>query len=82
MRINIAVATDQNYMRQTYILITSILEVSNTDDCYFFNIVTDKDVPVKSEETLRSLMQKYSHAHIRFIQMSEQAGSRDRKSVV
>lgn len=76
MRINIAVATDQNYIRQTYILITSILEASNTDDCYFFNIMTDKDVPVESEETLRFLMQKYSHAHIRFIQMSEQAGSR------
>lgn len=75
MRINIAVATDQNYVRQTYILFTSILEASNTEDHYFFYIMADKDVSVESEDLLRSITQKYLHACICFLQINEQRGN-------
>ncbi len=72
MRINVAVATDQNYVRQTYILITSIMEASNAEDRYCFYIMADKDVSAKSEELLQSLTQKYLHACIHFLQINEQ----------
>lgn len=72
MKMNIAMATDRNYVRQTYILITSILEVSNTADRYYFYILADKDVPVKWEEILRAMIQKYAHACIYFVQIDKQ----------
>lgn len=74
MRINIAVATDQNYVRQTYVLITSVMEVSNSEDHYFFYILADKDVSVESEELLRTITQKYLHACIHFLHVNEQRG--------
>lgn len=80
MRINIAVATDQNYVRQTYILITSILEASNIEDHYFFYILADKDVSLKSEELLCSIMQKYFHACVHFMQINEQSDNQMRKA--
>lgn len=72
MKINIAIGTDENYVKQSCVLIKSIMEAAKEDCKYEFYILIDKDVSVKSKKYFLLFEKQYSYCHIIFKQIDNQ----------
>lgn len=71
MKISIALGTDENYIRQSFILIKSIMDVSVINAEYVFYILIDGDVSAISQKLLHSLEEMYSGCRIELLLIGE-----------
>ena len=72
MKINIAIGTDQNYVRQACVLMQSIMDTANRDYEYVFFILIDNDVSDNSGKQFLSFQKSYDNCHMNFIQIQDQ----------
>lgn len=69
--INIAMATDDNYVYPTLVAISSILEHSKENEVYNFYVLLSGNVQKNSKENILSLQNKYRNCKLNLIEMND-----------
>lgn len=77
MKISIALGTDEKYIRQSYILIKSIMDVSKVSLEYVFYVLLDESVSVASRELLYSCKKIYPNCCMKLLPIDERIGHAD-----
>lgn len=72
MDIIIAMGTDENYMRQTFVVIKSVMGTASINHNYIFYILVADNVSSQSKKLFYSLEKKYTNCHISFIRIETQ----------
>ncbi len=67
MRINVALATDKNYLRYTFVTMYSVMNHAKSDDIYYFYILTDNDIYNEIDEYICDMKNKYAQCEIKVI---------------
>lgn len=72
MKINIAIGTDGNYVRQACVLMQSIMDNADGFHEYAFFVLLDNTVSTESRKLFLDFSEKYDNCQMNFIQMQDQ----------